>query len=160
LAELVGLGEKTLAALTAAAISTVEQLGGMTPEQLQEIPGIGPKTMEKIFVAVNRFFGATVDEAAEGGESESAADAGGDDAEGPALTETPEGELERTGQTLEAEEVRGVLDAPDEAELPARDGLEPAPDAAAAEAGDSELGGNPPSGAEGRNAAGKEKPGE
>jgi len=165
LAELVGLGEKTLAALAAAEISTVEQLGGMTPEQLQEIPGIGPKTMEKIFVAVNRFFGAAVEETAEGAEGESPAeaaeeDASGQDAEGPALTETPEGELERTGQTLEAEELRGVLDAPDELEVPARDGLEPAPDSAAAEAGASDAGGNPPSGAEGRNAAGKEGPGQ
>ncbi|HET9785193.1 MAG TPA: hypothetical protein VFP94_09600, partial [Terriglobales bacterium] len=58
----------------------------------------------------------------------------------PELTATPEGELEATGQDLEAEEERGVMNAPlaDEAELPARDGLEPAAESAAARSQDAD----------------------
>jgi N utilization substance protein A len=37
-------------------ISTVERLADMTPEQLEEIPGIGPKMVEKIQVAVNSYY--------------------------------------------------------------------------------------------------------
>ena len=37
----------------------------MTPEQLEEVPGIGPKTVEKISIAVNNYF-ASLDAAAEG----------------------------------------------------------------------------------------------
>jgi len=35
----------------------------MTPEQLEEIPGVGPKTIEKISIAVNNYF-ASLDSAA------------------------------------------------------------------------------------------------
>jgi N utilization substance protein A len=35
----------------------VEALADMTPEQLEEIPGIGEKTLEKISVAVRHYFG-------------------------------------------------------------------------------------------------------
>jgi N utilization substance protein A len=34
----------------------VEKLGSMTPEQLEEIPGIGPKLVEKIQIAVNNYY--------------------------------------------------------------------------------------------------------
>ncbi|MBZ5509610.1 MAG: transcription termination factor NusA [Acidobacteriia bacterium] len=50
------LGEGLLEKLTAAGVSTVEQLADMTPEQLEAIPGIGPKTVEKISIAVNNYF--------------------------------------------------------------------------------------------------------
>ncbi|MGA2635422.1 MAG: transcription termination factor NusA [Terracidiphilus sp.] len=43
--------------LIAAGITTVEALADMTPEQLEEIPGIGEKTLEKISVAVRHYFG-------------------------------------------------------------------------------------------------------
>ena len=39
-----------------AGITTVEGLADMNPEQLEAIPGIGPKTVEKISVAVNNYF--------------------------------------------------------------------------------------------------------
>src|SRR5271154_4491642 len=51
------LGEAVLEKLIAAGITTVEALADMTPEQLEEVPGIGEKTLEKIGVAVRHYFG-------------------------------------------------------------------------------------------------------
>jgi transcription termination/antitermination protein NusA len=68
------LGEGIIQKLIAAGITTVEALADMTPEQLEEIPGIGEKTLERISVAVRHYFGhfeegeegQTAGEAAEG----------------------------------------------------------------------------------------------
>ncbi|MDQ6678153.1 MAG: transcription termination factor NusA [Acidobacteriota bacterium] len=43
--------------LLAAGVGTVEKLGEMTPEQLQEIPGIEPDLVERIQLAVISFYG-------------------------------------------------------------------------------------------------------
>src|ERR1035438_892522 len=51
------LGDAILEKLIAAGVTTVEALADMTPEQLEEIPGIGEKTLEKISVAVRHYFG-------------------------------------------------------------------------------------------------------
>ncbi|HTD54497.1 MAG TPA: transcription termination factor NusA [Silvibacterium sp.] len=51
------LGESIIQKLVAAGITTVEALADMTPEQLEEIPGIGEKTLEKISLAVRHYFG-------------------------------------------------------------------------------------------------------
>ncbi len=51
------LGEGIILKLVTAGITTVEALADMTPEQLEEIPGIGEKTLEKISVAVRHYFG-------------------------------------------------------------------------------------------------------
>ncbi len=51
------LGEQIIEKLVAAGITTVEALADMTPEQLEEIPGIGEKTLEKISLAVRHYFG-------------------------------------------------------------------------------------------------------
>jgi len=51
------LGEGIIQKLVAAGITTVESLADMTPEQLEEIPGIGEKTLEKISIAVRHYFG-------------------------------------------------------------------------------------------------------
>ncbi len=51
------LGEAIIQKLVAAGITTVEALADMTPEQLEEIPGIGEKTLERISVAVRHYFG-------------------------------------------------------------------------------------------------------
>ena len=51
------LGESIVEKLVAAGITTVEGLADMTPEQLEEVPGIGEKTVERISVAVRHYFG-------------------------------------------------------------------------------------------------------
>jgi N utilization substance protein A len=55
--QVVELGEGIILKLVTAGITTVEALADMTPEQLEEIPGIGEKTLEKISVAVRHYFG-------------------------------------------------------------------------------------------------------
>jgi N utilization substance protein A len=50
------LGEVLIGKLHEAGINTVEALADMTPEQLEEMPGVGPKTVEKISIAVNNYF--------------------------------------------------------------------------------------------------------
>src|SRR5690349_8785171 len=52
-----GLGDKLAEKLIESGISTVEKLGSMTPEQLEEIPGIGDEMVEKIQLAVNSYYG-------------------------------------------------------------------------------------------------------
>ncbi|MGQ9635202.1 MAG: transcription termination factor NusA [Bryobacteraceae bacterium] len=66
-----GLTESLLAKLTEAGIGTVEKLGSMTPEQLEEIPGIGPRLVERIQIAVNNYY-RQFEEALEGTEEQAA----------------------------------------------------------------------------------------
>jgi transcription termination/antitermination protein NusA len=51
-----GLGDQLAEKLLEAGVSTVERLGSMTPEQLEEIPGIELTMVEKIQVAVNNYY--------------------------------------------------------------------------------------------------------
>ena len=51
------LGDTILEKLITAGITTVEELADMTAEELQQIPGIGEKTIEKIAIAVRHYFG-------------------------------------------------------------------------------------------------------
>jgi N utilization substance protein A len=52
-----GLPEKLAEKLIEAGVVTIEKLGAMTPEQLEEIEGIGPKMVERIQDAVNTYYG-------------------------------------------------------------------------------------------------------
>ena len=88
--------------LKAAGVNTVESLADMTPEQLEAIEGIGPKTVEKISIAVNNYF-ATLDggEAAAAVEAESAGEAA---TEAASSEELPaEGGLEAGPLSVDAE---------------------------------------------------------
>jgi N utilization substance protein A len=80
-----GLTENLVGKLTEAGIGTVEKLGSMTPEELEEIQGIGPKLVERIQIAVNSYY-QQFEEALEGTSGEGAP-AGA--AEAPAVV--PEG---------------------------------------------------------------------
>jgi N utilization substance protein A len=77
-----GLPEQVVDKLVGGGIGTVEKLGDMTPEQLEEIPGIDPETIERIQTAVNSFYGQPYSEdsepAAESAESVEVQPAGGD----------------------------------------------------------------------------------
>jgi N utilization substance protein A len=64
-----GLTDHILEKLVEAGIATVEQLGSMTPEQLEEIPGIGPKTVETIQLAVNGYYAQFEDQGGAAGEA-------------------------------------------------------------------------------------------
>jgi transcription termination/antitermination protein NusA len=95
------LGEGIIQKLVAAGITTVEGLADMTPEQLEEIPGIGEKTLERISVAVRHYFGH-FEEGEEGHVPASVQELAPETDEVPAaLSETadreaaPEGEAER-----------------------------------------------------------------
>ncbi len=76
------LEEGIVEKLHAAGITSVEALADMTPEQLEEVPGIGPKTVEKISIAVNNYFSVLDAAAAEvNPEAEVLAEASDADAE-------------------------------------------------------------------------------
>jgi N utilization substance protein A len=52
-----GITDELVGKLMEAGVGTVEQLGGMTPEQLEEIPDIGVEMVEKIQEAVVSYYG-------------------------------------------------------------------------------------------------------
>jgi N utilization substance protein A len=111
------LGEGIIQKLVAAGITTVEGLADMTPEQLEEIPGIGEKTLEKISVAVRHYFGQFEEEAGpagEGGEAaaeKSAASETGETREGQA--EAPSADAVADTTAAEAENAAVVLEEAD-----------------------------------------------
>jgi N utilization substance protein A len=51
-----GLDEPTVEALLAAGVGTIEKLGGMTPEQLQEIQGIDAEGIGRLQASVNSYY--------------------------------------------------------------------------------------------------------
>jgi N utilization substance protein A len=121
LANVTDLGEALIGKLSEAGISTVEALADMTPEQLEEVPGVGPKTVEKISIAVNNYFSTLETGAAsavpEAGET--AAVEGAEVAQPVAEIAAAEdaaseyAEAVETGQASEAAVIAGVENAPD-----------------------------------------------
>jgi N utilization substance protein A len=103
-----GLGEGLVEKLKAAGVATVESLADMTPEQLEAIEGIGPKTVEKISLAVNNYFASL-----EPGE-----------AAGEAVAS--EGEVPAEGVSAEAEAAPEAAEAASEAAVEGEPAGEPA----------------------------------
>ena len=98
------LGEGILQKLVAAGITTVESLADMTPEQLEEIPGIGEKTLERISVAVRHYFGHF-----EEGDAGQAAEGASEVETAPAAAASAEAEAENSAEVLEeAESMTGA----------------------------------------------------
>src|SRR5258707_8141369 len=89
------LGESILEKLIAAGVTTVEALAAMTPEQREQVPGIGEKTVEKISVAVRHYFG----QYEEGEERPPAAEAKAVD-----VAAAEEGSMEKTPEEILAGE--------------------------------------------------------
>jgi len=114
------LGDSITAKLVAAGITTVEALADMTPEQLEEIPGIGEKTLERISVAVRHYFGQYEEAAAQAAAAEAAEAAG--------VAE------EAAVEAVEAPAEAAVEEAAEEAQAAET----PAEESAAAETGDSQ----------------------
>jgi transcription termination/antitermination protein NusA len=125
------LGDSIIQKLVAAGVTTVEALADMTPEQLEEIPGIGEKTLEKISVAVRHYFGQfeeaaeePTEELAEGAAEESAAADTNEISEGDSEKPTPDAaegtaqaELENAADVLqEAEQERSAQAETDDLE--------------------------------------------
>src|SRR5215472_982774 len=99
-----GLGEGLIQKLNEAGITTVEALADMTPEQLEAIEGIGPKTVEKISLAVNNYFSSL-----EGAEAAAAAPEGEASAEEAApegVEAVPEEGAQPASEQTQTESVR------------------------------------------------------
>jgi transcription termination/antitermination protein NusA len=96
LEEVPGLGEGLMEKLKTAGVTTVEALADMTPEQLEAIEGIGPKTVERISLAVSDYFSnlEAAGSAARGEEAPAA------EAEGAGAATGSEPEV-ATGESLE-----------------------------------------------------------
>jgi N utilization substance protein A len=106
------LAAGVLQKLVAAGITTVEGLADMTPEQLEEIPGIGEKTLEKISLAVRRYF-EQLEESAQGhapqAENTEAAEPAVTEEEREAVLATDQAEAENDAAVItEAENVRAA----------------------------------------------------
>jgi N utilization substance protein A len=119
-----GLAEATVEKLIAAGTGTIEKLGGMTPEQLEEIQGIGPVGVEKIFESVNAYYAqfeqpaeAPAEPAAPEGADGEAVDAAGETEAGEEVeVPSPEAEAPAAAEhepvIAEPEPVTALADAP------------------------------------------------
>src|SRR5262245_36714498 len=107
LTALAGVGPKTIEKIEAAGITSLEQLAGMTPEQLMEIPGIGEKMVDKIYQAVNQFYESGAGAVpAEGGAEASEL------SEETEIAESGEGEATAVAPTAESEPPAEQVEAP------------------------------------------------
>jgi N utilization substance protein A len=102
------LGDGIIQKLITAGVTTVEALADMTPEQLEEIPGIGEKTLEKISVAVRHYFGQ-FEEGEEGNATEAVASEA-EVANADAVAGDAEAEAENAAVVLEEAESVAVAE--------------------------------------------------
>jgi N utilization substance protein A len=101
--------------LSAAGVTTVEALADMTPEQLEAIEGIGPKTVEKISLAVNNYFASLEAGVPVEGEVPAEGEAVAEEIAPEAAAEAVEGEVAAEGELAAApEEKAGAEAASDE----------------------------------------------
>src|SRR5205814_6170234 len=105
LTALAGVGPKTIEKIEAAGITSLEQLAGMTPEQLMEIPGIGEKMVDKIYQAVNQFYEGGGTAAVAEGSAETGEVAEGETAESEAETVDTEAPAEAGSESGAGEAV-------------------------------------------------------
>src|SRR6202142_2075480 len=119
LAELAGVGPKTIEKLEVAGVTSIEKLADMTPEQLVEIPGIGEKMVEKIHQSVAAYFEAleTAATAAPDQSAETLEAGGQGTAESPEKPEGP-GEVQETPEAGEPSDAPEVGEAPEISEEP------------------------------------------
>jgi N utilization substance protein A len=117
------LGETLIAKLHEAGITTVEALADMTPEQLEELPGVGPKTVEKISMVVNNYFSSLEAAPAETGETAASEEA---TAEAPIADEAAATASEAAEPAqAEAESATATPAAADEAAVPGDETAQP-----------------------------------
>jgi N utilization substance protein A len=98
-----GMSDAVAEKLMAAGVTTVETLGSMTPEQLEEIPGVDPEMVENIQTAVVGYYGQFEEEppAAETSGTESAGEASKGELvpEGASVEKASENESDRIENT-------------------------------------------------------------
>jgi N utilization substance protein A len=114
-----GLSEVLVERLVATGIGTIEQLGSMTPEQLEEIQDVGPQAVETIQEAVNAYYSQFEEPAAEAVEAaEPAAEAAAEPAAEAETVVEAEPAVE-TETVVEAESAAEAETAVEEAASPA-----------------------------------------
>jgi len=97
-----GLTDSIVEKLMEGGIGTVEKLGAMTPEELEAVPGVGPKMVERIQSAVVSYYGQFESEVDHQGESGAATP---EVHEGEALAAESHGGAEAATAVLESESV-------------------------------------------------------
>ncbi len=94
-----GLSEALAEKLVEAGVGTVERLGGMTPEELQEIPGIDPEMVENIRDTVTSYYaqfdesGAVIQPVLQEADGATTAEPDASEEAGPGEREAPDVEL-------------------------------------------------------------------
>jgi N utilization substance protein A len=51
-----GLADNLIDALVGAEVGTVEKLGSLTPEELEQLPGVGEESIQSLYNAINGFY--------------------------------------------------------------------------------------------------------
>jgi len=99
-----GLGEDLAEKLVEGGVGTIEKLGSMTPEQLEEIQGVGPTMIERIRDAVNAYYNQFEPQAGVVAEEEYAEQPAAEEAQELELApEAEAGAIEQAAQEVGAE---------------------------------------------------------